>query len=439
MAWRNLICAAVSFVAAWTWADNVASEPSSEVVGGLRWYYFLRNGEATIGTDWPLAAVASPDGTGDVWAEPNEPNVSGAIEVPSRLGGCVVTRIGRWAFWNCRDVTAICIPDTVRSIDSGAFGHCGRLTELTIPASVTNIAVNAFELSYSCLDPATGEEVWVERGCLTNLTFLGDAPRLDGDGSAEGDFTRYMASDACVHVKRSSEGWGVDIPGVWQGARIEYIDDSLVSTDDGASCAGGMPIGVRTAAWGGENTDELFPDLGRNPSAAVLNAVLDSAKMDDAAAVKAEIGGDAAKYAEFRAWTHGVDGGEAAVAASANAAISYMLGAERLFANVPTVEIGAIEVADVTAGTDGASGTEASRMVAVSVVVKDDGMAVKCDAGKVAGMFVATSDLGDWDGAAKLYPKVEVAAGTGNADDLEMRFTVALDTIPAQAFLRIRK
>ena len=51
-------------------------------------------------------------------------------------------------------------------------------------------------------------------------------------------------------------------------------------------------------------------------------------------------------------------------------------------------------------------------------------------------MFEATSDLGDWDGAAKLTPAVSVETGDGAT----MRFKVTPgDGTATRAFLRIRK
>ena len=72
----------------------------------------------------------------------------------------------------------------------------------------------------------------------------------------------------------------------------------------------------------------------------------------------------------------------------------------------------------------------------VSVVVKDGAEAVKCAAEKVKEMFEATSDLGDWNGGAKMTPTVTVEDGEGET----MRFRVTPgDGTATRAFLRIRK
>lgn len=111
-----------------------------------------------------------------------------------------------------------------------------------------------------------------------------------------------------------------------------------------------------------------------------------------------------------------------------HAAAACLLGAERLFANAPTVEIGEVSVGDgESAGTTAMS---------IAVTVKDGESVVAVNAAKVKAMFEATGDLGDWNGAAKLTPEVTVEEGDGAT----MRFKVTPgDGTAPRAFLRIRK
>ena len=143
--------------------------------------------------------------------------------------------------------------------------------------------------------------------------------------------------------------------------------------------------------------------------------------------------------------------GEAAVVANTNAAAAYLLGAERLFENAPKVEFGEIAVGESgTGGTGGTDGTGTA--ISVAVTVKDGEEAVACAAEKVAAMFEATSDLGDWaegGGAAvsskppyqnALSVEVEVEEPVAGDSAETMRFKVSLgDGSSPQAFLRIRK
>ncbi len=89
--------------------------------------YTVSDGEATI-TDF-------------------ETSVSGAITIPSTLGGYPVTSIGERAFSGCSSLTSITIPGSVTSIGKWAFFDCSSLTSITIPNSVTSIGSSAF---YDC-------------------------------------------------------------------------------------------------------------------------------------------------------------------------------------------------------------------------------------------------------------------------------------------------
>ena len=55
-----------------------------------------------------------------------------------------VTSIGNEAFYNCRGLTSVSIPNSVTTIGEGVFSFCSGLTSVTIPNSVTTIGVGAF-------------------------------------------------------------------------------------------------------------------------------------------------------------------------------------------------------------------------------------------------------------------------------------------------------
>lgn len=79
-------------------------------------------------------------------------SVSGYYAIPTEIDGKPVTRIGGsttsyknyYPFQNCKKITGIIIPDTVRFIGWGAFANCTSLRSITIPDSIEKIGTNAF-------------------------------------------------------------------------------------------------------------------------------------------------------------------------------------------------------------------------------------------------------------------------------------------------------
>ena len=69
---------------------------------------------------------------------------SGSVTIPDTLGGYPVTSIGARAFANCKNITRISIPSSVKSIGERAFYNCQNVTYIYIPSSVTSIGDSAF-------------------------------------------------------------------------------------------------------------------------------------------------------------------------------------------------------------------------------------------------------------------------------------------------------
>ena len=65
-------------------------------------------------------------------------------QVKSLTIGTGVTEIAEGAFWECKNLTNVSIPNTVEQIDGLAFGGCSALTDLVIPGSVKTIGVDCF-------------------------------------------------------------------------------------------------------------------------------------------------------------------------------------------------------------------------------------------------------------------------------------------------------
>ena len=290
---------------------------------------------------------------------------------------------------------------------SARSGAIGNRTNTWLSATVEGAGTMTFWCKTSCEHDEDNMFTWDRLMIYTNDVEIAEW-RMDG----ETDWTeRALAFGGGTNTVR------------W----VYYKDRTGA---DGEDCAW-----VDAVTWTPSEAADPIPAVAVDADAATVNAAVDGVGFVDAA-VKVTIGGSAAEYNKFKTWADGVKGvtgdalaGEAAVVANAHAAAAYLLGAERLFENEPTVEIGELAIVDgESAGTT---------VMTVAVTVKDGESAVAVSAAKVAAMFEATGDLGDWNGAAKLTPMV-TTSGTDASGKMTFVVTPG-DGTAAKAFLRIRK
>ena len=143
----------------------VLAQVETEYANGYRWTYHINDEvEAEICCSVYSDIAVSPTPTG-------------ALTIPSMLGGCPVTRIGDHAFFDCSRLRSVTIPDSVTSIGNFAFNNCSGLRSVTIPDSVTNIGEYAFTgcsglTSVTIPDSVTSIESGAFSGCngLTSVT-----------------------------------------------------------------------------------------------------------------------------------------------------------------------------------------------------------------------------------------------------------------------------
>ena len=100
-----------------------------------------------------------------------------SLKIPSHYNGKPVTYIKHNAFYGCRDLTNVIIPNSVVTIGYDAFAMCSGLTNITIPNSVATIEDYAFMLcssltSLTISDGVTSIGRGTFAGCnsLTNVT-----------------------------------------------------------------------------------------------------------------------------------------------------------------------------------------------------------------------------------------------------------------------------
>ena len=111
------------------------------------------------------------------------------VDIPAELGGKPVTSIGVYAFWNCRSLTKVTIPEGVTSIKDSTFRYCISLTEVNIPKSVETIGDEAFQFCDSLTEvtipkSVTSIGVYAFQYCnsLTEVT-ISEGVTSIGDGA----------------------------------------------------------------------------------------------------------------------------------------------------------------------------------------------------------------------------------------------------------------
>ena len=143
-------------------------------------------------------------------------------------------------------IDSVVIPEGVTSIASGAFAGCKNLRYVSLPKTL-DIVGDAF---YACPNLRRVEfncpgvklywrafEGFASGGGntenLESMVFHGHAPMIYAygywdDSIEEAQLSSYT-SKAVIYADEGSEGWGVDIPGTWQGHAIKYSSSVKLS------------------------------------------------------------------------------------------------------------------------------------------------------------------------------------------------------------------
>ena len=173
---------------------------------GIWWTYTVSGGQAQVGTgEWGSPAILS--------------STTGAISIPSKLGGYSVTSIGDYAFYGCSGLTSVTIPSSVTSIGDDAFWGCGGLAEFIVEEGNS---------SYCVRD-----------GILYNksMTELIQCPAMKSGSVTIPDSVTSIGDDAfayCSGLKSVTIPSSVTSIGVWTFARCSGLTSILVEEGNSA-------------------------------------------------------------------------------------------------------------------------------------------------------------------------------------------------------------
>lgn len=116
--------------------------------------------------------------------------------------------LGGGAFYSCNALRSVKLPRTLRELGGGTFGWCDGLESVDYPRGVT---IDTYDEFYKC------EQLRVIK--------------YHGIRSFPEYFLNDVAWDCVLYVSRKSYGWGVEIPGTYNGHEIRYLSDEDAAED----------------------------------------------------------------------------------------------------------------------------------------------------------------------------------------------------------------
>lgn len=198
--------------------------PYTETVDGVTFTFHVENGEALVGSK--------------VFCTPAIPyKYQGAVTIPPVLGNRTVTLIGDWALRYCEGVTAVTIPDTVRSIGKEAFQGCSA-SEIVLPSALREIGYYGFgncgNLKSVTFKSAPTIDRYAFAGCMSLQTVF-----LCGERPPQADSTSFnKLPSSCKVCISGNMTDGPSAGDVWNG----FTCYSLVENNAVYSAPSEIPV-----------------------------------------------------------------------------------------------------------------------------------------------------------------------------------------------------
>ena len=161
-----------------------------------------------------------------------------------------VTYINMWAFQDCYNLKSVSLPDSLEYIDSSAFSYCESLESITIPENVEHIGGNAFYCCESLRSVSIGRNVsYIGDGAFSSCNNLKsievdtdnkDYMSLDGNlyNKEQTEFLQYAIGkadtsfkipDSVIYICDSAFQDGVNLTSITIPDGVEFIDNGAFS------------------------------------------------------------------------------------------------------------------------------------------------------------------------------------------------------------------
>lgn len=191
------------------------------------------------------------------------------IEIPAEIDGLPVTEIGKYAFFYCRSLTGVTIPDSVTSINDGAFDYCDELKAVTIPDSVTKIGEDAFASCETLTEIVIPDSVTeMEKLAFFGCTKLTDVTISKNLTSLESQVFSFCDSLKSVYIPDNITKLGDHV--FWESP-IEEINIPNTITEIGSN-----PF---------KDTPWMLEKFAENPMFIVNNILVDASKCEGAVVI----------------------------------------------------------------------------------------------------------------------------------------------------------
>ena len=135
-----------------------------------------------------------------------------------------VETIGDYAFWGCRGLLSLSIPNSVTKIGYSAFEGCCNLTNIVIPGSVNNIGYKSFADCHSLVSVTIPKSViFIGYGAFKNCNALTEIINYAGKPQSVKKVFGKMEISKCVLRVPSTSIITYRFARGWRGFRIKEI------------------------------------------------------------------------------------------------------------------------------------------------------------------------------------------------------------------------